>query len=87
MARVQGFRKLPSSQQEFRHECFQRDQPQLLSQITRGGTAAAANSDGPAAEIESLKIQVRRDECCERAVAPRCGKLLVFVRACWPTVR
>jgi hypothetical protein len=57
---VQGFRKLPAAHQEFCHPCFKRGQPQLLSQIQRGGmpSSAAHSAEGPAAEIANLKSQV-----------------------------
>ena len=57
---LQGFRKLPSSQQEFCHPCFKREQPQLLPQICRGGMPSMSSADGPQAEIVSLKSQARR---------------------------
>lgn len=59
---VQGFRKLPAPNQEFCHLCFKRGQPQLLSQICRGGMpSSSATADGPAAEISNLKSQVSSD--------------------------
>lgn len=59
-ASVQGFRKMPASgTQEFCHPCFKRGQPQLLSQIHRGGmTNMSSQADGPGGEIVSLKGQV-----------------------------
>lgn len=56
---LQGFRKLPAAHQEFCHPCFKRGQPQLLSQIQRGGmpSSASHSAEGPAAEIANLKQQ------------------------------
>jgi hypothetical protein len=56
---VQGFRKMASSSQEFCHPNFRRGHPELLSQMYRGGLAAAAG-EGPQVEMAALKTQARR---------------------------